>query len=99
MVEDDGPRPYPFFLILYLINLPPILSVGRPKEVEEATFHSVRLPPTLFQNNFHSVRDMLQLLGQWLCREKRSSKSSGASGESGGDCSCSSYAASKRSFD
>ncbi|CAL1396211.1 unnamed protein product [Linum trigynum] len=35
-----------------LFNLAPILSVGLPKEVEEATLHSVRLPPTLVQKDY-----------------------------------------------
>ncbi|CAN1273661.1 Allene oxide synthase, chloroplastic [Linum perenne] len=38
-----------------LFNLAPILSVGLPKEVEEATLHSVRLPPMLVQNDYHRL--------------------------------------------
>nr|P48417.1 RecName: Full=Allene oxide synthase, chloroplastic; AltName: Full=Cytochrome P450 74A; AltName: Full=Hydroperoxide dehydrase; Flags: Precursor [Linum usitatissimum]AAA03353.1 allene oxide synthase [Linum usitatissimum] len=38
-----------------LFNLAPILSVGLPKEVEEATLHSVRLPPLLVQNDYHRL--------------------------------------------
>ncbi|CAN0922135.1 Allene oxide synthase, chloroplastic [Linum grandiflorum] len=38
-----------------LFNLAPILTLGLPKEVEEATLHSVRLPPLLVQNDYHRL--------------------------------------------
>ncbi|CAL1410947.1 unnamed protein product [Linum trigynum] len=38
-----------------LFNLAPILSVGLPKEIEEATLHTVRLPSALVQSDYHRL--------------------------------------------
>ncbi|CAL1390644.1 unnamed protein product [Linum trigynum] len=46
-----------------LFNLAPILSVGLPKEVEEATLHSVRLPSTLVQKDYNRLYEFFGYFG------------------------------------